>query len=88
MENPTKEEMLKVFAKLANYVAQSEAAMLAVIAAHKREELENSVGESAKVEIEMWDILEGEMVKSIHGNDGKVVYWIGQAAKQINPLLS
>jgi len=79
-----------VLSFLSDNLSQSEAAMIAVLAAHKAEdaEIEGQVDSGDSARALFWRELEVAMVDSIAKNDGKVVYWIGQAAKQINPLLS
>lgn len=81
---------------LANGLAQTEAAALAVLAASKRRDMDDNREKQASAVpnphdqalYDWWLELENVCIKSIQANDGNVVHWIGVAAKQMNPLLS
>lgn len=89
---------------LGGALCQSNAAALAVLAAHlvQHYEEENAAQFAsrtvpretdeppmyAKEIVDFWRDMEQLAVESIQCNDGKVVHWIGRAAKQMNPLLS
>lgn len=80
-------------------MSQSEAAALAVLAAHLSKNLEEMRAECEDTITPEKELAQGKLreflfaledcaVRSIKLNDAKVVYWLGQAAKQMNPLLS
>lgn len=83
-------DMEKLHVMIMDRLSQSEAAALAVLLANLKEQSSDEGGltEEAREVLDLVDKLEQLCLESIRRNDGKVVYWIGVAAKQLNPLLS
>lgn len=71
--------------ELAQVLEPSQAAMLAVLISDIRANI--SKPEQEENLMIALKSLERCAVGSIQTNDGEVIHWIGQAAKQMNPLL-
>jgi hypothetical protein len=71
--------------ELAHNMSQSQAALLAVLMSDIRANIIKP--EEKEALFDALKQLEQAAVDSIQANDGEVISWIGQAAKQANPLL-
>lgn len=90
----SREDLLRA---VCHNMSPSEAAALAVLAAHVRSNMDEarmrvtstpSPSDEDQAAYDFLLLMEERAVGAIQVNDGNVVTWIGHAAKQMNPLLS